>query len=213
MIKILENDLKECLKLISANWKMQNNRSDIRTNFIYNCNTLKECLNQISINNVDKDYALHRWYNYMTSIACEYLFCDYGAVHEKDIYNHNVDIYINDIPFDVKVTVYPAKLSEKPYDLKTRMGKNKMIEWFYANQSQQSRKQLLNRIYIVCDGDNQEENLKMKSDFNILRERISAFMDYSLQNGINKVQIKDEGIIYKLYSDIIYISYNIVEKQ
>jgi len=204
----LENDLVTCLSLIKTDWKMQNNYLDRQTNFIYQCDTLAECLHQISLKNVDREYALHRWYNYMTSIACEYIFCDYGAVHDNDIYNHDVDIYINDVSFDVKLTVYPAKLSNHPYDLKTRSGKNQMISWYYANQSQQARKQMLNRIYVVCDASTQAECLQMKSDFALLREKIKAFMDYSLLNGVNTIRISDNGRTYNLQSDIVYISYN-----
>ena len=203
----LEQDLKKCLSLINADWKMQNNYMDRRSNFIYKFNTLEECLKQIQITGVDKEYALHRWYNYMTSIACEYLFCEFGATHDEDIYNHDVDIYINGIPFDVKLTIYPAKLSHRPYDLKTRSGKNDMIKWYYANQSQQARKQMLNRLYVVCDGKDAYECLIMKSDFSILRQKISAFMSYSIKNGVNKINIIDNGITYSLQSDIIYISY------
>lgn len=204
----LEKDLKDCLAIIGSDWKMQSNYMDKRTNFIYRCKTLASCLENISLTGVDKHYALHRWYNYMTSIACEYLFCDYGAIHDKDVYNHDVDIYINGVPFDVKVTVYPAKLSNRPYNLKTREGKNQMIRWYYANQSQQARKQMLNRLYVVCDGKDSYECLVMKSDFTILREKIKAFMDYSLLNGVNTIQISDNGITYNLQSDIVYISYN-----
>lgn len=203
----LENDLVNCLALINPDWKMQNNYYDRQTNFIYQCNTLNECLNQINLRNVDIEYALHRWYNKMTSIACENIFCDYGAIHDDDIYNHDVDIYINGIPFDVKLTVYPAKLSDHPYNLKTREGKNQMISWYYANQSQQSRKQILNRIYVVCDASSQSECLKMKSDFKILRNKIKAFMEHSLSEGLNKISINDNGNEYELYSDIVYISY------
>lgn len=71
----------------------------------------------------------------MTSITCGYLFCEFGAIHEKDIHNNDVDIYINGISFDVKLTVYPAKLSKRPSDLMTREGKNSMIQWYYAKQS------------------------------------------------------------------------------
>lgn len=204
----LENDLIQCLSMINPDWKMQNNYLDRQTNFIYQCNTLDECLNQISIRNVDREYALHRWYNYMTSVACEYIFCDFGAVHDDDIYNHDVDIYIDGIPFDVKLTVYPAKLSDRPYDLKTRQGKNQMIEWYYANQSQQARKQLLNRIYVVCDASSQAESLQMKSDFSLLRQKIKSFMENALLNGVNIIQISDNGYTYNLQSDIVYISYN-----
>lgn len=204
----LERDLQTCLSMIRADWKMQNNYLDRQTNFIYRCDSLEKCLEQIRIAGVEKEYALHRWYNYMTSVACEYLFCEFGAVHDNDVYNHDVDIYINGIPFDVKLTIYPAKLSHRPYDLKTRTGKNEMIKWYYANQSQQSRKQMLNRLYVVCDGKDAYECLIMKSDFKLLREKISSFMRYSLNNGINEIDIVDNGITYHLKSDIIYISYN-----
>lgn len=154
------------MELIPADWKMQNNQYDKRTNFIYKMKTLSDCLREIERTGVDKNYALHRWYNFKTSEYCEYIFCDYGAVHEKNKYNHDVDIYINGIPFDVKLTVYPAILSNRPYDLTNREGRDDMIRWFYKNQSQESRKQLLNRIYVVCDGSNSKANMKMKSDFN-----------------------------------------------
>lgn len=40
---------------------------------------------------------------------------NYGAVHEKDKYNHDVDVYIDGIPFDVKLIVYLAKTSSRSY--------------------------------------------------------------------------------------------------
>ena len=207
MTNDIEKDLIECLGLISADWKMQSNNRDKSTNFIYKAKTLAECLDLIKRNNANKDYALHRWYNYITSLKCEDLFCEYGAVHDTNIYNHNIDIYINNIPFDVKLTVYPAKLSNRPYNLNTRTGKNELIRWYYTNQSQESRKQLLNRLYVVCDGKDSYECLKLKSDFPLLRKKIEHFMSYCLKNGINSLDIVDNGKQYTVYSDIIYISY------
>ncbi len=186
---------------------MQDNTRDKGTNFIYKAQTLQECLSLIEKNGVDKDYGLHRWYNYMTSVYCEYIFCEFGAKHEEDVYNHDVDIYIGQTPFDVKLTVYPAKLSDHPYDLRSRQGKNKMIQWYYANQSQQQRKQLINRLYVVCDGRDQEERLRLKSDFDLLRKQISSFMSYIKDKGLNQITITDFGKNYQVYSDIIYVSY------
>mgnify|MGYP004639676863 CR=1 FL=1 len=201
----LEHDLQRCLSMISASWEIQNNGDDRTTNFIYNVPSLDDCLRLISEKNVSEEYALHRWYNYHTSVYCEYLFCDYGAIHEENVRNHDVDIYIDDIPFDVKLTVYPRALSKRPYNLTNRCGKNNMIKWFYSHQSQGNRKQMLNRLYVVCDGDNAEENLRMKSDFSLLREKISAFMEYVRNHGLNKIEIFDNNQRYELYSDIIYI--------
>lgn len=202
----LENDLKRTMDIISANWGMQNNYNDKASNFIYRMNSLEECLAEIQRTGVNKEYALHRWYNYKTSIYCEYIFCDYGAVHEQNKYNHDVDIYINGIPFDVKLTVYPAKLSHRPYDLTTREGKNALIQWYYANQSQQSRKQMLNRLYVVCDGENSYQNMVMKSNFDLMRERISDYMNKVQREGLNEIKILDSGREYLLKSDIIHLN-------
>ncbi len=185
---------------------MQNNSYDKASNFIYQMKSLNECLREIERRNVNREYALHRWYNYMTSIQCEYIFCEYGAVHDTNKYNHNVDIYIDDIPFDVKLTVYPAKLSSRPYDLTTRDGKNEMIRWYYANQSQQNRKQMLNRLYVVCDASSPYENMVMKSNFDLMRRRIADFMQNVKSNGLNEIVITDCGRDYKLMSDIIYLN-------
>ena len=94
----LEEDLHKTLTLISSKWKMQNNRKDQQTGFIYRTQSLEECLRQIEKTGVDKNYALHRWYNFKTSVQCEYIFCEYGAIHDTNVYNHDVDIYINHVP-------------------------------------------------------------------------------------------------------------------
>ncbi len=202
----LEKDLKDTMNIISSNWEMQNNSFDKSTNFIYRINNLNDCLIEIERTHVDREYALHRWYNYMTSIYCEDIFCEFGAVHENDKYNHDVDIYIDAVPFDVKLTVYPAKLSSRPYDLSTRSGKNDMIRWYYANQSQQNRKQMLNRLYVVCDAASSYENMVMKSNFVLMRERISAYMKYVKEHGFNELTIMDNGREYNLKSDIIHLN-------
>jgi len=194
------------MEIISGTWRMQSNRYDKVSNFIYKMESLDDCLIEIERTGVDRDYALHRWYNYMTSIQCEYIFCEYGAVHETDKYNHDVDIYIDNIPFDVKLTVYPAKLIDKPYNLSTRTGKNDMIRWYYANQSQQNRKQLLNRLYVVCDAPTSQENMVMKSNFDLMRERISAYMRELKKIGFNEIVIEDEGKKYPLKSDIVHLN-------
>lgn len=205
MNRKLEEDLRKTMDIISASWNMQNNSYDRTSNFIYRMESLDDCLIEIERTNVNKEYALHRWYNYMTSVQCEYIFCEYGAVHEKDKYNHDVDIYIEGVPFDVKLTVYPAKLSSRPYDLTTRQGKDDMIRWYYANQSQQGRKQMLNRLYVVCDALSPYENMVMKSNFDLMRQRISDYMQYIKTYGLNSITITDCGRNYILKSDIIHL--------
>lgn len=66
---------------------------------------------------------------------------------------------------------------------------------------------MLNRIYVVCDASSQSECLKMKSDFPLLRQKIQLFMINALSNGVNKIQVTDNGLTYNLQSEIVYITY------
>lgn len=202
----LENELKKALKYISADWKMQNNYQDYRSNFIYKVKTVDECVQLAKENNIDISYVLHRWYNFNTSIYCESLFVEYGAVKEKDFRSKEIDIYINNEPFDIKVSVYPKALSNHPYDLKTREGKDAMIKWLYEHQSQQQRKHLKNRLFIVCDGKTQYDNLCLKSDFNQIKNKIKNYIDEVNRIGFNELEIIDDNNVYKVKSDIIYIN-------
>ena len=201
----IENELKKALDIIDENWSMQNNVNDYKSNFIYNTLTLNEVIKKAQENEIDVKYAVHRWYNFHTSITCEKIFTEYGAIKEQNIKHKKIDIYLKDTPFDVKLTVYPKKLSEHPYDLNTREGKSEMIKWMYANQSQEGRKHLANRLFIVCDGNSSYDNLCLKSDFAQIRDKIKKYVDYTNKNGFNEIIIEDQGETYKVCSDIIYI--------
>lgn len=206
----LENDLKRCADMIvSLPWRVQNNKNDRETNFIYDTYSLDRCIQLAEEKKLDVGYVLHRWYNYHTSVYCEDIFCDYGAVHEENRRNHDVDIYIDGTPFDVKLTAYPkALIPRRPYDLTTRSGKNDMIKWFYDNQSKGSRHQWLSRLYVVCDTNNKSELLKMKCDFDLLREAIGNFMRSNDARDFNQVVLNDasdNNREYTPYSDIIYV--------
>lgn len=203
----LEKELHKALDFITADWQMQNNFYDYRSNFIYIVKTVDEVIRMSKSRGISTKYALHRWYNYNTSIYCEQLFVECGATKESDLKNKEIDIFINSVPFDVKVSVYPKALSDHPYDLTTRDGKNEMIRWLYEHQSQQGRKHYKNRLFIICDGKDAEENLRLKSDFEQIRNKIKLFME-STKNGFNKLKVYDHGIEITVTSDIIYITSN-----
>ena len=205
MNKELEEELKKALSHMNPKWSMQNNFYDFNSNFIYIVKTYDEVVRLSKARNINPEYALHRWYNFNTSIYCEQLFVEYGAKKESDTKNKEIDIYINNIPYDVKVSVYPKALANHPYDLNTRDGKNEMIKWLYEHQSQQGRKHYKNRLFIICDGKDQEECLKLKSDFDQIKTKIKEFMDNS-KNGFNKLKVSDHGIQVTVISDIIYIT-------
>lgn len=186
--KQLESELTQALKLMSTRWKCQNDTDDSRTNYIYNIRTLDDLLKTAPQG--DLQYALHRWYNFITSTATEWIFCEFGAIKEQNYKNHDVDIYINHIPYDVKLTTMPNTTFSKS----TRAGKNAIIQSLYMNQSQGHRKQILNRLYVVVN------SLESKKDFARIRAKIQLFMKNYTPNIVN-VDKKN------VYADIIFVDF------
>lgn len=67
-----------------------------------------------------RGYTLNSWYNHWTSIIIEDLFKDHKIVLPTVGLVKKIDFFINDIPFDLKVTYFPEqmlvdKLKEKGY--------------------------------------------------------------------------------------------------
>ena len=204
---VTKNELRKALDLISLHWGRQNNCFDKRSNFIYRVETVDECLQEARELGIDENYVLHRWYNFHTSTRCEELFVKHGAIKEQDPYNHDIDIYIDEIPYDVKLTVYPAKLEREGIllDLNTREGKNSLIRWMYKNQSQEGRKHLKNRLFLVCNAESDFEKLALKCEFDIIEEKIYNYFRYLEEFEPNRIIIEDNGKEYAVYSEIISI--------
>lgn len=57
-----------------------------------------------------RGYTLNSWYNHWTSIIIEDLFKDHDAVLPTVGLVKKIDFFINDIPFDLKVTYFPEQL-------------------------------------------------------------------------------------------------------
>lgn len=204
---VTKQELHKALSLLSSQWTKQNNTYDRRSNFIYYTETVDDCLLKAHEMGIDENYVLHRWYNFHTSVYCEFLFVKHGAKKEEDPYHHDIDIYIDDIPYDVKLTVYPAKLERENVflDLNCCEGKNKLIQWMYENQSQEGRKHLKNRIFIVCNGESTGEKMAKKSDFDTIEQKIVNYFRFLKSNEPNQLIIKDNGKEYAVYSEIISI--------
>ena len=182
---------------------MQTNCLDAETKFIYTCNSVEDIKTYCRQCNIDlkqrsavANYALHRWYNFHCAKIHEDIFIKNGAKKEPDAYHKTIDFYLFDVPFDLKTTYFPKAIKNKTdYNPTNREGKNRLISWLYANQSKQGRFHLKNRLFIVC------EDLKSKSDFEIIEERVSRFIDFSKRFGFNRIAIENKSI----YSDVIWI--------
>lgn len=200
-----ENELKKRLRYDYVWGRKQNNLLDKQTNFIYDVFKFDELLKEITRHSKknDKDffnYALNRWYNFWSADAVEKIFCSFNkikpALKRKD---RMVDFEIEGIKFDHKTSVFPERYQHNlDYAVKN---KKTLIEWLYKNQSQQQRKHLKNRLFIVLYDCRLGQHWKLKSELFWLREIISDYMSkFNACNLIRLNLIKEETTL----SDIIW---------
>jgi len=178
----IEKELKKRL-IYPYKWgRKQNDQFDRLTNFVYRIPTFDEVLKEAEVKfKGDKEhenianYALNRWYNFWSAQAVEKIFCSLPnvkpALDEKD---KLVDFSIDGVTFDHKTSIFPKNF---PYQIDEAIKKtNELILWLYKHQSQQQRKHLKNRLFIVLyssDG----EHWKLKSEIAWLKERIEKYME------------------------------------
>ena len=180
LIKI-ERELKKRLSYPYKWGRKQNDQFDKLTNFVYRINSFDEVLKEIeNIFKKDKDhknianYALNRWYNFWSAQAVEKIFCSLPnvkpALDEKD---RLVDFSIDGVTFDHKTSIFPKNF---PHPIEEAIKRtDELIIWLYKHQSQQQRKHLKNRLFIVLyasDG----QHWKLKSEISWLKERIEKYM-------------------------------------
>ena len=201
MIKYQDIDFTDSDILLNEKWDKQTDATDFDTNFIYYCKKYMQVVELAEDNEVDLVIATHRWYNFVCSKAVEEIFCELGARPESDTKNKTIDLYINNIPFDIKVSVFPANYQEK--DIATRKEKNELIKWLYQNQSQEGRNHSENKIFIVCKGKTYFDSLWMKHNFEKIKTSIKKFMEYYASREMNKVQLDDGKTVY---TDLIIIT-------
>lgn len=174
-----KSDLITAINLMSNKWVKQSNILDRKTSFIYDIEdfeSFSRVSNLLLSKSEDVDYALHRWVNLQISNYCEALFCKYGAIKVENKKDKEKDIFIDNVPFDVKVTNYPNTAYEK-FDLKNIEDKNNLAIWFYNNQSQEGRKHLKNRLFVVCNGKDNDEKWKNRINLDLLENKIKGFMN------------------------------------
>ena len=205
---IIEKELKKRLAY-SYRWgRKQNDEFDKLTNFVYRITSFEELLKETE-NRFRKDkehqnianYALNRWYNFWSAQAVEKIFCSLPnvkpALDEKD---RLVDFTIDGVTFDHKTSIFPKNF---PYPIEEAIKKtDELILWLYKHQSQQQRKHLKNRLFIVLyssDG----EHWKLKAEISWLKERIKKYMQgfnpqYLLKFPLEKYQQTLADVIWAI---------------
>jgi hypothetical protein len=177
----IEKELKKRLAYPYKWGRKQNDEFDKLTNFVYRVSSFEEALKETKSRfSKDKEhenianYALNRWYNFWSAQAVEKIFCTLPnvkpALDEKD---RLVDFSIDGVTFDHKTSIFPKNFR---YPIEEAIKKtDELIFWLYRHQSQQQRKHLKNRLFIVLyssDG----EHWKLKAEISWLKERIEKYM-------------------------------------
>jgi hypothetical protein len=201
-----EKELKKRL-IYPYKWgRKQNDQFDKLTNFVYHIHFFDDVISEINRRFKDdrehqdiSNYALNRWYNFWSAQAVEKIFCSLPNVKPAlDSKDKLVDFTIDGVTFDHKTSIFPKNF---PYQIDQAIKKtDELINWLYKNQSQQQRKHLKNRLFIVLyssDG----EHWKLKSEISWLKERIEKYMIGFNPHYLLKFQFeKNESAI----SDIIW---------
>lgn len=201
----IARDLSKALNLMDGRWARQNDRQDRLTQFVYRVSSLDELLSECRRTGTDTNYALHRWYNFITSKAAEKAFCEAGAIPEANERHHDIDIWLDGTPYDVKLTVYPRTLSHRPYDIAKLSGKDAMIRWLYENQSQQGRKELTNRLYVMIDETNPTRAYAGKANLQGIRKQAQAFVQWTREHGQRQVLISDGARSILVFADLVRV--------
>ena len=202
----VETELKKRLVYPYAWGRRQNNYYNGLTNFIYKTFIFEELLNEIDSRFKGKteyddflNYALNRWFNFWSAQAIENIFCSLPKVEPNlDSKDRLVDFAIQGITFDHKTSVfpktYPGTLTEaqkNPADL---------IEWLYENQSQEQRRHLKNRLFIVLYA-NDNQHWKLKSEISWLRDLVVNYVGSFNPEKLLKFSFESDSVTL---SDIIW---------
>jgi hypothetical protein len=177
----IERELKKRLTYPYKWGRKQNDQFDKLTNFVYRIPSFEDVLKEIEFRfKKDKEhknisnYALNRWYNFWSAQAVEKIFCSLPNVQPAlDKKDRLVDFTIDGVTFDHKTSIFPKNF---PHPLDDAIKKtDELIKWLYKHQSQQQRKHLKNRLFIMLyssDG----EHWKLKSEIFWLKERIEKYI-------------------------------------
>jgi len=202
----IETELKKRFNYPYKWGRKQNDQFDKLTNFIYSTFLFDDVVKEINRrfkNDPNRknisNYALNRWYNFWSAQAVEKIFCSLPNVKPAlDSKDRLVDFTIDGVTFDHKTSVFPKNF---PYQIKEAVKKtDELIKWLYKNQSQQQRKHLQNRLFVVLysrDG----EHWKLKAEISWLKERIEKYLEGFNPDYLLKFQLEKNH--YTL-SDVIW---------
>lgn len=200
-LQSLESELKKRLDFPYTWGRKQSDEWDRKTKFIYQTQDFESLETQCKdFDNELRNYAFNRWLNFWSAKAIEQIFTNYPNVRkEENQFSKTVDFYISEIPFDHKSSVFPKQFGQSlDYAIEH---KKELIEWLYQNQSQQGRKHLENRLFIIFFNEKTSEHWKMKTELTLIQEKIEDYLGNFSKDNLVSLNLDSREIL----SDVIWI--------
>ncbi len=198
----VESELKKRLFYPYRWGRKQSDSWDQNTNFIYTTYSMQTLLRRTeNFDSALRDYAFNRWYNFWSAMAAEDIFASHqNVVANKNSYDKLVDFKIENIPFDHKTSIFPKGFNQSYKYAKEN--EKELIQWLYDNQSQQGRKHLKNRLFIVLYDGKTMQHWKMKSEIMLLKSAIDQYVENFSKKQLHLFDF-GEG---EVFSDMIWVT-------
>lgn len=195
-------EVKKAIPHLCSRWRVQNNKYDYLTDYIYDTYTFNELIEKTRhISNIERVsyeelfcYAINRWFNNIISHSAEDEFCRYEWVeHNPNAKDKYSDFNIRWIKFDLKMSVFP-KWYRHTID-EAMADPQSLIDWLYENASRQRRYHNKNKIFIVCYSEDGNHN-KVKWDLEKVYAWIKEFMENYSEDKLYNENWSKVGIIF-----------------
>lgn len=191
IISSLDTDqiISELYKLKSFDWGGDYNNSldkFLVSHYVKPMKSYDELLTKFDteISRAVQGYVLNSWYNHWSSILIEYIFKSHPKVLPTVGQIKNVDFFIDDIPFDLKVTYFPNKFLK----LK-RKEKGLPVEITYLKQKAKEiginydKKGKENDVYYEITEKLKDKDCTVSRDtLNTIQEQRDSLLSESLHN-------------------------------
>jgi len=202
----IEEQLKCRLPYTYVWGRKQNDLWDGYTNFIYNLPEWEAVLEAmqatIKAYGLDKkelfNYAANRWFNFWSAMAVEKIFTEIEGVTPS--INHKdrlVDFNLRGIDFDHKTSVFPKNFKQTLFYAQNH--EEELLYWLYKNQSQQQRKHLENRLFLMVHAKD-GQHWKLKAEIGWLKQIIQKYVSNFDAANLSRLQLEDKtslaGIVW-----------------
>jgi len=198
------NELKKRMRYPYRWENIQTDKWDRQTRFIYHVKTFDELLKRLKEEPIPRKikwYAMNRWYNFWSAQAVETMFALHDNVKPNpDKYDKQWDFEINgNLKFDHKSSIFPSGYRKSYRSAKSN--KQGLIRWRYKHQSQEGRKHLENRLFLVLYEKRNREHWKLKADIPLLKSRVDQYIKNFDEQNLLRLPLNGSVT----YSDIIWV--------